>query len=460
LSTDLTRRQALLAPVACALASAAATATTRLAIARGRILLGGQLSMRVPWPVATVDPHRQDDPCALLFGGALFDSLFTLDERGGVVPSLAESLPEACPDGSRVVLREGLHFASGKPVSTRDVVASIARSRAKGARGWLDAAGVVRATKSGPASTLVFTSRFPDRLAHALASPLTAIVPETFTPERPDGTGPFAVQRTDPPSGTLVLDRNRFAANGPAFLDRATIAPAADLAASLRAFESGEDDLGWLGLGLHEPRRGAVPFDAGVLGWAILCTGDLARGWGLPGVAQRLADGIDPGRLAHLGVQADWAVDPSEGWGAQAAALLVRDDSPWLLELARAVAAALSRDGHEIATRPVPAAELAAARESRAYALALDLVRPYDPTPLGTSVALAAADDPARAVDLARHPPRGAAPSPRAACRLLRIGVVAPVRFAGGHMPDLPLPTSPMGGVDLGAISRPRSRVG
>lgn len=413
--------------------------------------------MRVPWPVAAVDPHRLDAAAALFFGACLFDSLFATDGSGVVAPALAERLPEAAPDGTRVVLREGLRFASGRPLTARDVVRSIARARSLAGRGWLEPLGNVRVGSSG---AVVFGGASVDRIAHALASPLAAIVPEGFTPGHPDGTGPFSALESQSRDGApLVLTRNRFAAGGPSFLDRLTVAPATDLAASLRAFESGEDNLGWLGLGLHEPRRGSVAFDGGPQGWALLRTGAEVGRWSAPGVAQRLADGIEPSRLAHLGVAADWTVESDDGWGGPPVSLLVRADSPWLLELGRAVAAALSRPDHEVTLRAVPDVDFVALRASRAYALALDVARPFDRTGLGASIALASADDPARGVELARHPPLGAA-VPRAACRFLRVGVVASLHAQGGRMPDLVLPPGPGGvGIDFGSIIHPRSRV-
>jgi len=445
-----TRRQAL---VAGGLLVAGALLPGR-AGARGRIPLGGRLSLHVPWPVAAVDPHRLDDAAALFFGACLFDSLYAVDAAGALTPALAAALPEPSAEGTRVTLREGVRFASGRHLTARDVAKAIGRARSFGARGWLDPVGAVRI--AGPLS-LVFAGRSAERAARALASPLAAIVPDGFSPDRPDGTGPFTAQRD---GETLVLTRNRLAAEGPSFLERVTVAPAADLAASLRAFESGEDDLGWLGLGLHEPRRGAVPFDAGAVGWALLRTGDQAGRWGLPGVAQRLADGIDPSNLAQLGVRGDRAVEPSDGWGGPPASLLVRADSPWLVELGRAVAVALSRPGHELTLRAVAPAELAAARASRAYELALDLARPFDRSPAGLFAALAAADDPVRGAELALHPPLGAGAAPRVAGRLLRVGALAEVHLEGGRMPDLTLPPGPGGvGVDFGAIISPPSRV-
>jgi peptide/nickel transport system substrate-binding protein len=294
------------------------------------------------------------------------------------------------------------------------------------------------------------------RVAHALASPLTAIVPRGFSPERPDGTGPFMARRE---GDALVFGRNPLAADGPSFLDtfRATKAP--DLATSLREFESAADDLGWLGLGLHEPRRGAVPFDAGAVGWALLRTGRAAGRWDLPGVAQRLCDGIDPSRVAQLGMP-PWSPEPGEGWGGPPADVLVDGGSAWLVELSRALAAALSQPGHELTLRPVSSTDLAAARASRAYTLAVDIARPFDATPMGTRVALATADDPALAREIAAHPPRGPA-EPRAVARVLRVGVVGDIKLAGGRTPDLVLPRGPSGlGIDFGAMTRTRPSVG
>ncbi len=231
-----TRRQALLA--AGVLVSQLLLARTSLG--RGRTPLGGRLSFRVPWPVAAMDPHRLDDAAALFFGPCLFDSLYAVD-ASGVSPALAESLPEPCPEGVRVTLREGLRFASGKRLTARDVASSIARARASGSRGWLDVVGAVHVVGPG---ALVFGGRAVDPVVRALASPLAAVVPEGFSPARPDGTGPFAARHE---GEALVLVRNSLAAQGPSFLDRVSIAPAPDHGASLRAVEIGEDDLGWLG---------------------------------------------------------------------------------------------------------------------------------------------------------------------------------------------------------------------
>jgi peptide/nickel transport system substrate-binding protein len=406
--------------------------------------------MSIPWPVATLDPHRIDDATAAILAPALFDTLYTTDGSGAPAPSLAESLPKIV--GSRVVvpLRSGLRSASGRSITAREVLRSLARSRAGGAGAWL--ADVVGERIESPLA-ISFASLDTSRLARALSSPLTAIVPPTFSPDRLDGTGPF---RASARADALILVRNDLAANGPAFLDEIVVRPAPDLAASLSAFEGGVDDIGWLGSGLHEPRPGARSFDAGSCAWAVLRTGAAAVAWDSPGIAQRICDGIPSARLAYLALGSPGPSESDDGWGGAPCDLLVRDDAPWLRELARAVAASISRPSHEVTVRPIPAAELSARRASRTYGLALDVVRPLDLGPLGALLSLATADDPAGAIDLARHPPRTEAP-PRVVCRTMRIGVLGDIRIEGGHAADLGFALGPAPGrIEFGAITRLR----
>jgi len=414
--------------------------------------------MRVPWPLASIDPHRIDDAACAIFADALFDTLYVRDDAAPLapsgtlapaLPSLAASDPEPSGTRLRVTLRSGLKSAWGRPIEARDVIFSLARARQSGARAWLADIAVPKA--DGP-NSLVFPGRDAAKLTRALASPLTGIIPVGFVPERPDGTGPFRAERD---GEGLVLRRNLNAARGPAFLDEIVVRPARDLAESLRAFESGDDDLGWLGMGLHEPRPGGRPFDAGAVGWVILRTGREAGTWDAPGIAQRLADGIPPSRLAHLALGAAWPPEQDDGWGGAPCDLIVRDDAPWLGEVARAVVASLTRPSHDVTARFVPHADFVQRRTTRSFALALDVARPLCASSLGTLAGLASADNAADAADLIKHPPRGEAPA-RTYPRTMRIGIIGEVRVQGGRVADLSLAASGGGGIDFGAMARPR----
>ncbi len=423
-----------------------------IALAKGRIAIGGRCSFRLPWPLGSVDPHRLDDGLAAILGDALFDTLYARDEGGAFVPVLAETEPEPEGNGLRVKLRAGLRTSRGRPFEPRDARDAIARARSSGARAWLTDIPAPRVD----GRSLFFTTKDAARLVRALASPLVAMVPAGFAPEAPEGTGPFKWVAKD---GAIFLARNTLAARGPSFLDEIEIRSAADLAASLRSFESGIDDLGWLGSGIIQPRAGSRPFDLGTVAFAVLFTGRDAGTWDAPGVAQRLCDGIPPSKLVPFALGPSWAVDTQQTWGGAPAALLVREDAPWLVELAKAVAASLSRPGGEVTARPVPPAELVQRRASRTFALALDVVRPLDRTAIGQLVGLATADGGARASDVVQHPPKLGEASARTLTRTLRCGVVGDVRVKGGAVADLVLPASSAApGFDFGAITRMRTK--
>lgn len=427
---------------------ALALSSDRRAAAMGRTPLGGALSLRVPWPTGSLDPHDLRDPLAALFGAAVVDPVYALDAAGAPYPALAAGMPVREGGETVVRLREGLRTARLVPLDGRDLVFSVERARARGAVAVL--AEIPRpAVHKSDALAVVFGKVDPQHLARALASPLVALVPRRFTPTAPDGTGAF---RADVSATGLTLTRSLVAARGPAYLDGIQVFPAEDLSSSLRAFEAERDDLGWLGLGLHDPRRGAVRFELGRAAWVVLVTGPDSGASGAPGAAQRLVDAIPPERLAHLGLGPLPPASGDPAWGGPPAELYVDETSPHLVEVARAVAPVLSRPGHELTVTPVPRDALRRRLKGKP-GLAVDLVRPVGPHAVHTLLALATAEDPARGRDVARAPPRVAASAgARTLTGLLRVGVIGDLRVAGGVMPELALARSTSGeGWDLGA---------
>lgn len=452
ITPSCTRRSALLAGAAAATSALLPTLAPSDAWARGRTPVGGRVTFRLPWPLSSVDPHRIDDPAAALFGEALFDTLYVLGEGGAPTAVLAEAEPE--PEGAnlRVRLRAGLRTAKGRAIEPRDVAAAIERARGLGARAWLT--DVPAARVSGNA--LLFSTRDASRLVRALSSPLVAVVPPGYSPESPDGTGPL---RWRTQGDAVVLAQNPLAARGPSMLDEVIVRAAPSVAASLRAFQSLTDDVGWLGSGVYAQRGDSKPFDFGAVAYAVLFTGRDAQAWDAPGVAQRLCDGIPPSRLAHLAVGPAWTADALQTWGGPPAALYVRDDAPWMIELAQAIAATVSQPSHEVTARPIPPAELAQRRAARSHALALDVVRPVERSSLGAMIALATSDGAGRAAELVKKPPKIGEQPARSLTRTMRCGVVGEIRVSGGYVPDdVVLAASPAGGFDLGASFRLRGR--
>ena len=444
-------RRALCTAMAAAWMSAALDAR-----AMGRVPIGGELSLRVPWATSRLDPHDLFDPLAAIFGAAVADPVYERDARGQVYPTLADGMPTVEGDRTVVRLRAGLRTAQGRALGGRDLAWSLARARKMGVSGLLaplSSAAGSDWVRSDPDQPLVVRFRMsdPGKLSLLLSSPLTALLPVGFKPSQPDGTGAFSARCS---AGALELSRNRYAARGPSFLERVRVRRAADLADSLRAFESGQDDVGWLGLGFHRSRPKARRFEYGEAGWVVLATGKAAGSYGAPGMAQQLANAVPVERL-HLGLGRRAGLGVGASWGGGPAALLYDGGQPHLAEVAEAVAAKLSSPGHELSATAVSRRQLRDARSSHDFALAIDLVRRIDggSSPL---LALASADRPELGIDVALHPPR--IPAGRAAHQLtasLRLGVLGSVDVQGGAIAEVVLAAQPLGGgLDLGGSYR------
>jgi hypothetical protein len=257
---------------------------------------------------------------------------------------------------------------------------------------------------------------------------LTAIVPRSFSSLAPDGTGAFLAS---PGAGALTLTRNERAARAAAYLDRIELSRAVDLADALRAFEAGQVDVGWLGNGLYRPRSGAVALEGPVFGWFVLRTGLDAKSWGAPGIAQQLAGTLPSAALARFGIRAPLGGGSGMHWGGGASALLVCDDAPQAVELARALEPFLGSPGNEVRATPIARSAWLEARRSRRFNLMLDFVRAASTDATESAQALLAAVDPA----LAKRPPRNSS-SLLDATRTLTLGVVGEVRVTGARVPE------------------------
>jgi peptide/nickel transport system substrate-binding protein len=428
-------------------------AAARDARALGRIPSDGKMALVLPWPVSSVDPHDQFDAAAALLGQCIFDQLYAVEGTTEPYPTLAADPPETRGGKTLVRLREGLLTAKNKRLDARDVAFSIERARRGGAIAWW---GDLPTPALVPTDSLALTFATSDaaKLARTLASPFFAVVPRGFDPKAPDGTGAMAAEI----AGTrLLLRRNANAARGASFLAEVTVEQAPDLLTSLRSFEGNLSDVGWLSSGLHAPRPGAAPFDFGSVGWIVLATGNEAGPWGSPGMAQRIVDGLEPGRLQRFGLGALASSPPQNGaeWGGKPCELLVGEGSAYLEELARTVAALVSRPSHEVTVKTLPLAELARRRTAGAFSLSLGVVRPFGPGGIGALVSLGAASDPASGLELMRRPPRLASFAPRTLTRTLKLGVLGDFRVAGAQAPGVHLARNPLAeGWDLGASYR------
>ena len=105
-----------------AVAAAAALATTP---AEGR---GGRLVFAISGGPDTLDPQQTAATLAFQVMKSLYDTLVEPDDRGALIPDLAESWTMA-PDGRQWTfrIRRGVRFHNGKTLDAQDVVATFTR---------------------------------------------------------------------------------------------------------------------------------------------------------------------------------------------------------------------------------------------------------------------------------------------------------------------------------------------
>ncbi len=393
----------------------------------GRTPYGGRLRLSIPWPVVALDPASLNDAFSALFASAVFEPLYALDASGAPYPALADGLPVKHQNGSRLLLRPGLETGAGSPLSAADLVATLARARARGAVGAL---GELEAPTLDPKDPLgvVFSRSAPDIVARTLASPLLALVPRRFSPLAPDGCGAFRVELA---RGRALFTRNPSAARGAAFLDAIEVGSVSDLADLLRGFEAGQSDVGWFGSGLYRAVKDAVSFEAPRYAFAVLMAGKAAGPWGAPGTLQALLDAIPAQRLSHLGLRGlpAQASGASAAWGGPATSIAVSGGAPQLVAVARALAAAMSTPGHELVVVEKSAEELAALQSSRQFGLLVDCVRAPSAAPRELELALRTAASP----EAARRTPRTVSVAPRELGRQLPLGVVGELSVWGAR---------------------------
>jgi len=404
----------------------ASLSTSAVASALGRTAYGGRLRLAVPWPITSLEPASLSDGFSALFAGAACEPLYALDGAESPYPTLADALPSKLGAGCRLALRPGLKTAAGRALGGVDVVATLVRARARGAVGLL---GELENPSVDPKDPLavIFAHSPADAVARALASPLLALVPRTFSPLAPDGCGAFKVELG---RGRALLTRNPHAARGPSFLDAIEVTATTDLADLLRGFETGATDIGWFGTGLYRAVKDAVPFEAPRYGFAVLMAGKAAGAWGAPGTLQQLLDAVPAQQLSHLGVRGlpTQAVG-FPAWGGPTTTIAVLSGAPQLGAIARALAGTLSTPGHELTVVERTAEELASLQSSRQFGLLLDCVRAPTAAPRDLEMALRTAASP----EAAKRAPRSALRAVRDLGRQLPLGIVGDLSIWGAR---------------------------
>lgn len=191
---------------------------------------GGTLTLGLAQDPIIVDPLRTGSFTERQFGATVYESLFDVDEKGKVVPFLAESY-EVSPDGKvyTIKLRPGITFHDGTPLNAQAVVLNVERVRnpANGCR-CLSQVSDIDAVKALDDTTVEFRLKEPSAAFTAILADAAGIMvsPTAFQADptgigtKPVGTGPFKFVEWIKSSRFVVEKYPNYWREGRPYLDR------------------------------------------------------------------------------------------------------------------------------------------------------------------------------------------------------------------------------------------------
>lgn len=188
------------------------------------------------------NPPIQAEGHTLEVNAHLFEGLTKLDRSLGPVPALAASWVTLDEKTWRFDLRPGAVFSDGRPVTPRDVVASLEAALHNDftTRQELFAIDTIR--EASPQSVEI-TTKWPTPLLAAQLPAGFVLPADSFakSPVPPIGTGPFVLESRAPGRETVLRRNARYRGPAPDF-ERVRLVIAPDAAERLRRLEAGEAD--------------------------------------------------------------------------------------------------------------------------------------------------------------------------------------------------------------------------
>ncbi|WP_341895243.1 ABC transporter substrate-binding protein [Ferrovibrio terrae] len=271
------------------LATAAITALllqTGLAAAQSNVL-----KIRPFGDLKGIDPIVNSDYMARNHGYMIYDTLFAMDEKLNIKPQMLEKY-ETSADGMTwsFVLRDGLKFHDGQPVTARDVVASLQRWGQRDGLGQQLTANTASLEATDTKTVKLVLKQKWGLVLDALGKPSSNVpfimperiakTPATESLTDPVGSGPFIMRKAEwVPGSKVVYVRNPdykprsepssgLAGAKQTSFDRVEWLYMPDAQTALNALQAGEIDIfeevppDMLGLIAKNPRVKAVPQDS------------------------------------------------------------------------------------------------------------------------------------------------------------------------------------------------------
>lgn len=189
---------------------------------RGRADARDTLTLAVRADVTGIfpNPPLANEAYSIHINRSIFEGLVAFDHRLALGPALAEYWENPDETTTIFILRKGLRFSDGRPVTARDVVASLLAPRA---RRWItrDYLQAVESARAIDDRRLEIKTRTPYHIL-PFKLPFGFVLPAeaaTQTPVPSLGTGPYRLERWTP-GRELNLERNPFYRGTPAGFSR------------------------------------------------------------------------------------------------------------------------------------------------------------------------------------------------------------------------------------------------
>ncbi len=186
------------------------------------------------------NPPLANEAYSIHINRAIFEGLVAFDRRLALTPALAEYWENPDETTTLFVLRQGLRFSDGRPLTARDVVASLLAPRT---RRWInrDYLQAIESARALDARRLEIKTRtpyhiLPFKLPFGFVLPADLIAQDSVPPV---GTGPYRL-RYWTPGREVHLERNPFYRGSPPYFARVRLLVEPSARARINMVQRGE----------------------------------------------------------------------------------------------------------------------------------------------------------------------------------------------------------------------------
>lgn len=211
----------------------------------------GELKVAVQAPPASLDPAELSEGQQAYIWGSVYDTLLMVDNDNVPQPNAAESW-EWSEDGKTLTLhlRDGLTFSDGDPVTAKDVVATLERTRTTPGQQMSKLVSVTGITAPDDKTVVIELSQPEPSMLSFLAQGTGVIAKESNLAEegiklRPVESGPYRFSDSTVDGSSYVLERRDDYWNAEAYpFEKVTVKVIQDQTATFNAIQAGEINAG------------------------------------------------------------------------------------------------------------------------------------------------------------------------------------------------------------------------